>query len=65
MLIDARAGAGLSQAEVAKKMDTSQPAIARLEGGKANPSLATLRCFAKVTGTRLKISFEPAKPRGR
>ena len=46
-------------------MDTSQPAIARLEGGKANPSLATLRRFAKVTGTRLKIAFEPVKVRGR
>jgi len=58
-LIDARGRAGLSQAEVAKKMDTSQPAIARLEGGKGNPSLATLRRFARVTGTRLTIAFEP------
>ena len=64
-LIDARSRAGLSQADVAKKMATSQPAIARLEGGKANPSLATLRRFARVTGTRLKIAFESGKARGR
>jgi ribosome-binding protein aMBF1 (putative translation factor) len=60
-LIDARAKAGLSQAQVAKKMETSQPAVARLEGGKANPSLDTLRRYAKATGTRLRISFERAK----
>ena len=64
VLIDARSRAGLSQADVARKMDTSQPAIARLEGGKGNPSLATLRRFAKVTGTRLTIAFEPEKSRG-
>jgi ribosome-binding protein aMBF1 (putative translation factor) len=60
-LIDARGKAGLSQADVAKKMDTSQPAIARLEGGRGNPSIDTLRRFARVTGTRLKIAFEPTK----
>jgi len=60
-LIDARSKAGLSQEQVAKKMETSQPAVARLEGGKANPSLDTLRRFAKATGTRLRISFERAK----
>jgi ribosome-binding protein aMBF1 (putative translation factor) len=63
-LIDARGKAGLSQADVARKMDTSQPAIARLEGGRGNPSIGTLRRFARVTGTRLKIAFEPAKRTG-
>jgi ribosome-binding protein aMBF1 (putative translation factor) len=60
-LIDARGQAGFSQADMARKMQTSQPAIARLEGGRANPSIGTLRRFAKVTGTRLKIAFEPIK----
>jgi DNA-binding XRE family transcriptional regulator len=60
-LIDARGKAGLSQADIAKKMDTSQPVIARLEGGRGNPSIGTLRRFARVTGTRLKIAFEPIK----
>ena len=63
-LIDARAKAGLSQADMAKKMQTSQPAIARLEGGRANPSIGTLRRFAKVTGTRLRIAFEPIRRSG-
>jgi len=56
-LIDARTQAGLSQEAVAKRMRTSQQAISRLEGGNANPSLDTLRRFAKATGTHLKISF--------
>ena len=60
-LIEARSRAGLSQEDVAKKMKTSQPAIARLEGGRGNPSLDTLRRYAKATGMRLNISFGPPK----
>jgi transcriptional regulator with XRE-family HTH domain len=32
----ARVDAGLTQAQVAKRMKTSQAAIARMEGGKSN-----------------------------
>jgi ribosome-binding protein aMBF1 (putative translation factor) len=65
-LIDARSRAGLSQMDVAKKMRTSQPAIARLEGGRGNPSVDTLRRYAKATGLRLKISFDaPRKAQSR
>ena len=60
-LIDAREHAGLSQEAVAVRMRTSQQAISRLEGGRGNPSLETLRRFAKATGTRLRIRFEAAK----
>lgn len=60
-LIDARGYAGLSQEDVAGRMRTSQQTVSRLEGGRANPSLRTLQRFAKATGTRLKISFLPAK----
>jgi DNA-binding XRE family transcriptional regulator len=60
-MIDARGNAKLTQADVAAKMKTSQQAIARLEGGRGNPSVGTLRRYAKVTGTRLRIAFEPVK----
>ena len=63
-LIDARGQAQLTQEDVAAKMQTSQQAVARLEGGKANPSLRTLRRFAEATGTRLKIVFEPKNADG-
>jgi transcriptional regulator with XRE-family HTH domain len=62
LLIEARTRAKLTQAELASKMGTSQSTIARLESGKAAPSLSTLRRLAKATGTRLEISFEPKLP---
>lgn len=60
-LIDARSRAGLTQEELAEKMDTSQSAIARMESGRTIPSGTTLKRFARATGTRLRITFEPAK----
>ena len=57
-LIGARAQAGLTQAELAERMGTTQSAIARMEGGKAKPSTTTLVKLAKATGTRLRVSFE-------
>jgi transcriptional regulator with XRE-family HTH domain len=63
-LIEARARAGLTQAEVAEKMGTSQSTIARLESGTATPSLSTLKRFAQATGARVRITLE-AKPRSK
>ena len=58
-LIGARAHADLTQTQIAERMKTTQSAVARLEGGRSNPSAKTLLKYAKATGTRLKISFEP------
>ena len=58
MLIETRARAGLSQAQLAARMKTSQSYIARIEGGRVRPSTAVLERLAKATGTRLNISFE-------
>lgn len=57
-LISARGEAGLTQDELAKRMGTTQAAIARLEGGRVKPTTRTLERYAAATGTRLKISFE-------
>jgi transcriptional regulator with XRE-family HTH domain len=57
----ARARAGLTQAELARKMKTSQSTVARLESGHGRPSTRTLDRFAEATGHRLKISFEPLR----
>jgi transcriptional regulator with XRE-family HTH domain len=59
----ARIRAGLSQAELARRMQTTQSTIARLESGRGRPSTRTLDRFAKATGHRLRISFEPVKGR--
>lgn len=60
-LIEARSRAGLTQGELAERMDTSQSAIARMESGRAIPSGSTLKRFAQATGTRLRIRFEPMR----
>ena len=57
----ARDRAGLSQAELARRMKTTQSTIARLESGRGLPSTRTLGQFAKATGHQLRISFEPMK----
>jgi len=57
----ARMRAGLSQAELARRMKTTQSTVARLESGRGKPSTRTLTRFAKATGHRLKISFEPVR----
>jgi ribosome-binding protein aMBF1 (putative translation factor) len=59
-LIEARTAAGLSQSQLARRMKTSQSYIARIEGGKVRPSTEALERFAQATGTRLRITFEPA-----
>lgn len=59
VLIAARARAGLSQAQLAARMRTSQSYIARIEGGRVQPSTAVLQRLASATGTRLQIRFVP------
>ena len=61
MIMRARAAAGLTQEELAERMQTTQGAIARLESGASMPSTRTLRKLAAATGHTLKISFEPRK----
>jgi transcriptional regulator with XRE-family HTH domain len=59
-IIEARMKAKLSQRQLARKMRTTQPMIARMEKGRQPPSTATLLKFAKATGTRLQIRFVDA-----
>jgi ribosome-binding protein aMBF1 (putative translation factor) len=58
-MIEARSRAGMTQAQVARRMKTTQAAIARLESKSGRPSTRTLQRYAKATGSRLRISFEP------
>ena len=58
-LLKARQNAGLSQADVAKKMGTKAPAITRLESslssGKHSPSIATIKKYAEALDCHLEI----------
>lgn len=60
-ILNARRESGMTQAEVAERMGTKAPAVARLESalisGKHSPSLATLRKYAAAMGKRLEVRF--------
>ena len=57
-LVAARVRAGLSQQELAEKMQTSQSAIARLESGRSMPSMRTLARYAAATGSKAVVRLE-------
>jgi len=58
-LLRARKKSGLTQAEVAARMGTTNTVVARLEAGggskRHSPSLTTLRRYAKAVGRELNI----------
>jgi transcriptional regulator with XRE-family HTH domain len=49
---------GVTQSEVANRMATTQPVIARLESGDGIPNLTTLERFSQAIGASLGVSFE-------
>ena len=59
-LLRARLRAGLSQAELAVRMRTSQSTIARLESGQTLPSTKTLLRFAQATGSKVELRLSAA-----
>ncbi len=59
-LIAARVRAGLTQAELAKRMQTTQSTIARMESGRTWPSMRTLSRYATATGSRAVFRLEKA-----
>jgi len=58
MIIAKRIEKGMSQADLAKKIGTKQPAVARLESGTYNPSVTLLKKTAKALDSSLRIYFE-------
>ena len=50
-----RTEAGLTQAELAQRMGTTQSAIARMEGGGTRPTLETLEKLAAAVGGELVV----------
>ncbi len=64
LIYDARTAAGLTQAQLAKLIGTSQPAIARLEDADyEGHSLSMLQRIAAALHRPLQISFGPASTR--
>ena len=59
-LIKARTKAGLTQAEVARKMRTTQSVVARIESGRNPPNLKTLERYASAVGRRIELKLVAA-----
>ena len=57
LLIRKRLEKGLTQHELARKVGTKQSAIARLESGRYNPTVDSLRKIARALNADLKISM--------
>ena len=57
--LKARTAAGLTQAELAERIGTTQSAIARLESGRGSnsPSLKTLQKYARALGCRIELKL--------
>lgn len=61
-LVESREGAGLTQTQVAARMQTSQSAVARLESAEGDLKLSTLARYAAAVGKRIKWQVdEPAE----
>jgi len=64
MVKRARTTAGLTQAQLAARAGTTQPVIARIEGGKAfTASVDLLDRIARALGGRLTVEFEGVRTR--
>lgn len=59
MLSEARQLSGLTQAALAQRAETSQPAVAAYEAGTRTPTLATLERLLAACGRRLVLASQP------
>ncbi|MGH8513381.1 MAG: helix-turn-helix transcriptional regulator [Gammaproteobacteria bacterium] len=57
LVLKARAAAGFSQSQLAKRIRTSQPMVARWESGRQLPSVRTLLRIADATGFDLSVGL--------
>lgn len=59
LIRSAREAQGLSQAALARRLGTSQPAVARLESTRSNPTILTLRRALAALGQDLELASAP------
>jgi len=57
-IISLRIKSNLTQKELARKLDTKQSAISRLERGMINPTMTFLNKLATVFGKKLVVEFK-------
>ena len=61
LLADARRRAGLTQADLAKRLAISQASVAQLERAEANPRVATLDRALRAVGFELVVATRPRR----
>jgi transcriptional regulator with XRE-family HTH domain len=61
-IAEARHSVGLTQEEMSKKTSVSQPYIAKLEGGEANPTIGTIGSMLSIMNLRLVIETATLLP---
>lgn len=57
-LVEARTTAGLTQAELARRMRVPTHVLQQWESGEATPSLETVKVFAAATGRSIRVTLE-------
>ncbi|TDA64065.1 MAG: XRE family transcriptional regulator [Clostridia bacterium] len=58
-VIERRLEKGMTQEALARKIGTRQAAIARLESGRANPTLGFLQKVAEALDAELEVGLRP------
>jgi transcriptional regulator with XRE-family HTH domain len=61
LVAQARSEAGLTQAELARRLGVSQAAVAELERPSSNPRIATLDRALRAAGADLRLSVSPRR----
>jgi len=61
-LAKARKSANLTQKSLSEKLGRSQPYVAKLEGGEANPTLGTIGSLLATLGYQLVTQTAPLSP---
>jgi HTH-type transcriptional regulator / antitoxin HipB len=61
LLRQAREEAGLTQEELATRLDTKKSAISRIENHAGDIRLSTLERYAKALGRQLSLELRPAR----
>ena len=62
ILYKARARAGLTQRELARRARTAQSVVARIESGATSPSWETLSRLLEAAGLALDVTLRPLAP---
>ncbi|MFI0794854.1 helix-turn-helix domain-containing protein [Micromonospora rubida] len=62
-LVELRVRQGLTQAEVAFAMETTQSAVSKFERSGGDPRLSTVQRYARASGARVRLTVDVSRPK--